>query len=160
MSRDNLYSLFEEAFLGRGALAFAMMSFFTVLILWRMNRGSTPFRLADALIDPMTGKASILRTGFFVCLIAAWAVIFFYVAQEKEIPGSVQNTVLGVLSIFVVPLITNRAFEIFDPRTKAAAFNTSPAAAAVEAAKAVSPSTPPAATSTTISATATTEGKT
>ncbi len=92
------------------------------VVFWRLNSGATPFRVGDALIDPLTGRASILRIGFFVCLIWTWAVVTFCVIQSKPIPGEL----LGILAIFVAPLITNRAFEIWDPRTKAAAFNAAP----------------------------------
>lgn len=164
MTPDALYTLFEELFFSRGAIAAALLAIVVGLILWRLNKGPTPFRLGEALIDPMTGKASILRTGFFVCLVAAWGVVYFYVVQGLEIPASVQTTLLGVLGIFITPMIANRAFEIWDPRVKAEALNSSTAAAAVEAAKAMhsAPASQPAAgtTSTSITATAatTTEG--
>lgn len=142
---------------GWGTVGLLVIVALTAWIFWRLNKGGTAFRLGDALIDPMTSKASILRVAFFVCLIASWATVFYCLLAGKEFPASV----LGLLAIFVTPLITTRAFEIWDPRTKAAAFNASPAAAAVETAKALQPPTPPTTRDpTTLTATATTEGVT
>lgn len=91
-------------------------------IFWRLNSGATPFRIGDALIDPMTGKASILRIGFFAGLMGAWTTAGYYMLMGDD----VKNFVLGLLAIFVTPVITNRAFEIFDPRIKAQAQSMTP----------------------------------
>lgn len=100
-----------------GIIGLAILVASLAVLFWKLNSGATPFRIGDALIDPMTGKASILRVGFLVGLIGAWAVIFYQMVRGVDVGG----LTLGVLGIFVAPLITNRAFEIWDPRTKAAA---------------------------------------
>lgn len=138
-----------------GVLAVVTLALVVTLILWRTNKGSTAYRLGDAMIDPMTGKASILRTGHFVCLIAAWSLVYFYAVQGEEIPASIQTMVLGLLGIFVTPLMVHRVAENFDPRVKAEAANTA-LAAATEAAKAAQPVVPAPGTTTTTAAVSTT----
>lgn len=86
-------------------------------IFWRLNKGATPFRVGDALIDPMTGKASILRIGFFVMLAATLVVILFGLMRGED----VKTFTLTALGIFVTPLIAARGFEVIDPRVKSQA---------------------------------------
>lgn len=114
-----------EALNGWGTIGLITVVLVVAWIVWRLNSGATPFRVGDALIDPMTGKASILRLGFFVCLIMTWAVIGFCVMQGKAIPGEL----IAILTVFVAPVIANRFAENYDPRVKAAAINAAPSMA-------------------------------
>lgn len=114
-----------------GLIGIAIILTALAVMFWKLNSGATPFRVGDALIDPMTGKASILRIGFLVGLCGSWSVILYQMIRGADVTG----LTLGVLGIFVTPVITNRAFEIWDPRTKAAAFNTAPGMPAPTAAE-------------------------
>jgi hypothetical protein len=107
---------------GWGTISLILIAAVVAWLFWQLNSGDTPFRLGDALIDPMTGKASILRIGFLVNLIGAFAVVFLCVSQGKPIPGEL----LGILGIFVAPIITNRYFENNDPRVAAQAKSMAP----------------------------------
>lgn len=89
---------------------------------YRLQKGNSRFNFGDAFVDAMTGQTSYLRIIIFGSFVCAWAVVFIYVMRGVD----VQTFVLGILGIFVTNIIANRGFEVFDPRTKAAAFNTAP----------------------------------
>lgn len=91
-------------------------------LFYQLQKGNSRFNFGDAFVDNTTGQTSYLRIIIFGSFVCAWAVVFIYVMRGLD----VQTFVLGILGIFVTNIIANRGFEVFDPRTKAAAFNTAP----------------------------------
>ena len=102
---------------GWGTIGLAILVFAVGWMFWRLNSGNTPYRFGDTLIDPMTGKGSILRTAFLLALL--WGIgIVSYCVLVKQTPPS---EIMGILALVVAPMIAGRYFETRDPRVVAQA---------------------------------------
>lgn len=105
-----------------GLIGIAVIVLAVSWMFYQLQKGNSRFNFGDAFVDNTTGQTSYLRIIIFGSFVCAWAVVFIYVMRGVD----VQTFVLGILGIFVTNIIANRGFEVFDPRTKAAAFNAAP----------------------------------
>lgn len=102
---------------GWGTIGLVVILSMIAWMFWKLNSGETPYRFGDTLIDPMTGKGSILRTAFLITLLVSLGIICYCVLVKQEVPSAI----LAIMGLVVAPMITGRMFENNDPRVKAQA---------------------------------------
>lgn len=88
---------------------------FFIVMMWRIDKGSSEFRLVDLVLEGDPPKASVNKLTLIVFGgLAVWVTVL--AALENRIDPNVVNLILGVLGIFVIGRAANQAVARFSER--------------------------------------------
>lgn len=92
---------------------------FFIVAMWRIDKGSSEFRLVDLVLEGDPPKASVNKLTLIVFAgLAVWTTVL--AALENRIDPNVVSLILGVLGIFVLGRAANQAVARFSERRPAA----------------------------------------